>query len=256
MRSSLFQALACASVLSLSGCGSLLFKDDFEADTIGSPPASSPAGYPTGDSMLLNAQTLVPPASTQPNVRVISIPLFSPPAPANNKGLIIHATIKEGFKYQSIACYFDETIPNNASAEATFLIAKNTVNDMEDMVPFYIEFNTTLSLRMWNKKFEVVKRIENAPDLIIADLGYYNLGTPYSVSIRINQGAHTITHSIASGQNVLATVMNSFVAYADMDPMSPSYYANNQYLGFRYGAIESPPEEFVKLDQIKVVGYF
>lgn len=256
MRTGLFQAFTCITVLALSGCGSLLFNADFEADTIGAPPASSPVGNPTGDAIGLNAQTLDPPASTEPNVEVISIPLFTPPAPANNKGLVIHATLKENFKFQSIACLFSETIPNNASAEATFLIAKHSTTDMEDQVPFYIDFNTTLSLRMWRKHFEVVKRIDNAPDLIIADLGYYDLGLPYSVTIRLNQGTHTITHSIASGQNVLATVLNSFVAYADMDPMSPGYYANTQYLGFRYGTIGSAPEEFVELDQIKVVGYF
>ena len=42
-----------AALIFCSGCGETLFKDDFEADTIGNPPSTSPPGAPSGDSLNL-----------------------------------------------------------------------------------------------------------------------------------------------------------------------------------------------------------
>lgn len=47
-------AVAVLAALTASGCGTVLFNDSFDTDTLGSPPAASPSGPPANDLVYLS----------------------------------------------------------------------------------------------------------------------------------------------------------------------------------------------------------
>lgn|GEM_PF-5983978 len=245
----------------LAGCsGTLVFDADFEADTVGQPPALEPPGPPAGDSITLLAQTEMPGTGGAVNLKV-EISNLAPGQAADdpNQGVILATVSDSSVEAQIVTLNFSQPVPPDGRVTAAFLVSKSS----KDVVPFYAVLTGALALKMANGQFQAVNigtgSNGDSPDELVAVLGSYAPNQAYSVLLTVDHCAHSIGFLIdetgdddtGSGKSPI----NETIAMTGFKPKgylsTPPGDVDKQKLQLFFGGFMAAPEA-VRLDEIAV----
>jgi hypothetical protein len=221
MKSGYLPLFCLAFVPMLSGC--VIFHADFESDTVGVPPGSSPAGNPTGDEIVILG-------ADSGNVVVIADRLFG--------NSLRHSP------QETVSQIFFTGIETRSAVEQFVAIWDGCADGWSSDTPRY--FFTVGSLNTGTANLEIENGEFRAAGERIADVV---VGEVHTVRILVDNTAGTYTVTIAQGDPALGYGDASCSTSGESRPACPEDYrfergacrSGPNWLGYRsHCALEGP----------------
>lgn len=170
------------------GCGKVLFRDSFNADTPGSPPNDTPPGSPTGDSIYWNAPG-------NESLRVVSS--LDDKAVRYRKQPDIH--------YQRYVGFLSREITPGVRRFTASWIGRATLGQDDGPLDIWLgspHFSSMAAIRLENGR--VLRRATNGT---YVDVGSLPNGVRHAVYWTVDRDAETNTISIVGDDGILASYL-------------------------------------------------
>lgn len=210
----------------LSGCGSRLFHDNFDADTVGAAPNLSPPGDPVGDLIYLSA-----PPSVGPGPAVVV-------ADSDFTGRSLRYLNSDlEFWYRYVGFMSKEIDPSSVQYWAAWNGRPNLPNNSSALD---ISFGDSHFLAMVAVRFDngqILLRTTSGTSPTYVRIGSYTSGELHTVIMRVNKASGTYVATIfSSGPSVTSgerAVLNS-AALTTLRPTVYLLYSEDVHSGGAY----------------------